>query len=315
MRHLGALLLAVFATAASACGAAPPAPAPAPALRTLIDDSGETLVFDRVPRRIVALAPSLVEIVATIARETDLVGVSSYSDRPERVKTLPVAGSYVKPNIEAVVALRPDLVLVVMEGPPKESIDRMRALGLRVAVLRSSRVSDIPKNIRWLGAALGAEAEGESAAARVERRYAAVKAVVAGLPRPKALYAIALDPVITAGQASFIHDLIQDAGGENIAGDIEAPYPRMTLETILARAPEVILFGGEGMGSEAEMRTQRAFWSRWPTLPAVRNGGLRDVNRDLINRPSPRIAESLAEIAGILHPEKRAEIAAALGGN
>jgi iron complex transport system substrate-binding protein len=305
-------LLAFIFFCMAGCGGPARPSTPAVTARAFVDDSGYTLQLDGVPKRVVALAPSLVEIICAVGGDSQLVGVSSYSDFPPHMKALPIAGSYVAPNIEQIVALHPDLLVMVMEGPPKEAVARLRELGVKTAVLRSSRVADIPKNIRWLGDVLGRSDSGAQIAAAIERRYEAVKAVVAHLPRPKTLYAIALNPVITAGRTSFINDLITDAGGRNIAGDLDTPYPRMTLETIIDRAPDIIFFGGEGMGSEAAVNTQLAFWRRWPNLPAVRNDGLREINRNLINRPSPRIAESLAELAGTLHPEKRAEIDKAL---
>jgi iron complex transport system substrate-binding protein len=307
------LYLIIFAALVfAACGGPAQSPAATSTVRTFVDDSGYTLQLDGVPKRVVALAPSLVEIICAVGGDSLLVGVSSYSDFPPHVKSLPIAGSYVAPNIEQIVALHPDLLVMVMEGPPKESVARLRELGIKTAVLRSGRVADIPKNIRWLGDVLGRSDSAAQVAAVIERSYDAVKAVVAGLPKPRALYAIALDPVITAGRTSFINDLITDAGGVNIAGDLDAPYPRMTLETIIERRPDIIFFGGEGMGSLAATKTQLAFWRRWPSIPAVSNDGLREINRDLINRPSPRIAESLAELAGTLHPEKQAEIDEAL---
>lgn len=278
------------------------------------DDTGHEIRFDSTPVRVVALAPSLAEIVCDIGRESSLVGVSSYSDRPPSLLNLPIAGSYVRPNIEQVLALRPDLVLFVAEGPPRESIERLRELGLRVVVLKTNGFADIVRNVRRLGEILDARENATRLTTDMERRYAQVKAAVAGLPRPRTLYCIAIDPVITAGQSSFLHELIGDAGGENIAGDQTVPYPRLSLEAILAREPEVIVFD-EGMGSLAGGDVARTFWRRWPLLPAVKSDRLMIINRDSLNRPSARIVEGLASLAAAIHPERRAEIEDALEGS
>lgn len=289
-------------------GGPPPSAAPPNAnTRVLVDDTGYRIELHGDLRRIVSLAPSLTEIIAAVGAESALVGVTMHCDYPESVLALPKVGSYVLPNIEAIVALNPDLVLVVQEGPPRESVEKMRELGIPVAVLRTARIADIEKNIRWIGHAAGVDSEAERVAVDIEHRYRAITQIVAPLSHPRVLYAIAIDPVITAGRGSFLHELIRDAGGENIAGDLEASYPRLTLETIIARKPEAILFSS-GMGNEANAPAQRLYWNRWGEIPAVRNKRLLEIDIAIINRPSPRVIQGLAQLAILLHPEKKSEI-------
>lgn len=306
---ISVVLLSCIILVLGGCGAATPPESPQGMV--FVDDTGHELRFDSVPVRVVALAPSLAEIVCDIGCETSLVGVASYSNRPESLLRLPIAGSYVKPNIEQVMALRPDLVLVVAEGPTRESIERLRELGIRVAVLRTNSVADIVRNVRTLGGILNASGNAARLTDRMERTYGRVKAAVADLPRFRTLYCIAIDPVITAGKASFLHELITDAGGENIAGDQDLPYPRLSLEIILERQPEVIVFDA-GMGSLAGGDVARNFWRRWRHIPAVRDDRLREVEKDALNRPSTRIVEGLASLAMAIHPERRAAIEAAM---
>lgn len=314
MRCKSIFLAIVFALAACGCGRPVPLSTAAASAdrRVFVDDSGYQLAFDTIPRRIVSVAPSLTEVVAAVGCESALVAVTMHCDFPSSVKLLPQSGSYVRPNIEAIVAMKPDLVLMVLDGAPKEAIVKLRSLGLNVALLKSEGYDDIRKNILWVGDLLGSESAARRVSSDLARRYDAVKAVIASCPKPRALYAIAVDPVITAGRGSFIHDLITDAGGINIAGDIDQPYPRLTLESVIARAPDVILFA-RGTGPEAAAPKQREYWLRWREIPAVRDDRLREVSSSVVNRPSPRIVDGLAQIAIVLHPEMKSAIEAALG--
>lgn len=271
------------------------------------DDSAYTLVFTKTPKRIISVAPSLTEIVGALGKSGDLIAVSNNSDYPEVVNKLPKSGSYVKPNVEVIVAMNPDLVLIVREGPPKDSVDKLRSLGIAVAVLDSNNFPAVMKNIRWIANVLDISETGESIASELNRKYAAIRDIVADQPKAKALYAITLQPVITVGSGSYIHDLIEDAGAINIAGTIKNPYPRMTLESIIALKPEIIFFSG-GMGSEAKAHTMRNYWKRWSQIPAVKNQRLLEIDTNAINRAGPRIVEGLAALALEFHPEKAAEI-------
>lgn len=301
----------LFAFALSSCGEHP-AVKPSPSAKTFVDDSNYPLTFESAPARIISVAPSLTEIVAVIGKTENLVGVSQWSDFPEEVKSLPIVGSYVRPDIETIVALNPDIVLVVKEGPPNDMIDKMRALGLKVAVLDSADFPGIIRNIRWLSEVMDCTSAGNEVASRLERQYSAVRNAVAGETKPRALYAIALNPVITVGRGSYLHDVIESAGAINIAGDINEPYPRMTLESIVEREPEIIFFSG-GMGSEANARAMKEYWSQWPRIPAVGNGRLVEIDAGLINRPGPRLVEGLAQLASKFHPARRPEIERASG--
>lgn len=276
-------------------------------VKQFIDDSGFTLVFTKTPKRVVSLAPSLTEIVGAIGQTEKLIAVSRYSDYPEAVKKIPKAGSYVRPNTEAIVAMNPDLVMVVKEGPPKDSIEKLRSLGIQVAVLDSVDFGGVMKNVRWIADVFDCSTTGERVATDLERKYNAIQELVAELPKEKVLYAISLQPVITVGSRSFIHSIIEDAGATNVAGDIRESYPRLTLESVIAREPEIIFFSG-GMGSEARAKTMRTYWRRWSQIPAVKKKRLLEIDTNRINRAGPRIVEALAMVASKFHPEKAEDI-------
>ena len=275
--------------------------------KTFIDDTDFSLHFDNTPERIISVSPSSTEILGVIGADSMLVGVSLYSDYPPSVKSLPKVGSYVKPNIEQIISLKPDLVIMSYNGAPWNVVNKLRKLNLNVAVLRSEKFSDIIKNINWLGEILELQKKAKKASGNLESRYEQIRSLVKETLKPRVFYSIALNPIITVGAKSFINDLIRDAGGINITGDIDQAYPKLTIESVIVRAPDVLVFS-TGMGNELDMENQLPFWKRWESIPAVSNQRFIEVNHDVINRAGPRIVEALASIAQQFHPEKASAI-------
>ncbi len=271
--------------------------------KTFIDDTSFSLHFDNPPKRIISVSPSVTEILGVIDAESMLVGVSLYSYYPPSVKGLPKVGSYVNPNIEQIISLNPDLVVMSFDGAPRTDVDKLRKLNINVAVLRSENFSDIINNINWLGEVLQHQEEAKEASGNLESRYEQIRSLVKEIPKPSAFYSIALNPIITVGAKSFINDLIYDAGGINITGDIDQAYPRLTVESVIVMSPDVLLFSS-GMGNELDMKNQLPFWKRWKNIPAVRDRRFVEVAHDIINRPGPRVVQALASIAQQFHPEK-----------
>ncbi len=274
---------------------------------TFIDDTSFSLHFNTPPKRIISVSPSATEILGVIDADSLLVGVSQYSYYPPSVTALPKVGSYVNPNIEQIITLNPDLVVMSFDGAPRRDVDKLRKLSLNVAVLRSEKFSDIIKNINWLGDVLEHQTEAKEAAENLVNRYEQIRSLVKEIPKPSTFYSIALNPIISVGAQSFINDLIHDAGGVNITGDIDQAYPCVTIESVIVKSPDVLLFSS-GMGNELDMENQLPFWKRWKNIPAVRNQMFVEVDHDIINRPGPRVVQALASIAQQLHPEKAEEI-------
>ena len=154
--------------------------------KIFIDDTNFSLHFDNSPKRIISVSPSATEILGVIEADSMLVGVSLYSYYPPSIKDLPKVGSYVKPNIEQIISLNPDLVVMSYEGAPRSDVNHLRRLNLNVAVLRSENFSDIIKNINWLGEVLGHKKEAKEAAGNLESRYKQIRSLVQGMPKPRA---------------------------------------------------------------------------------------------------------------------------------
>lgn len=282
---LAAALLAVLlmmAAAAGRAGAAPMTPMP-------------------TPKRIVTLAPSCAEIVGGLGLGDAIVGVTSYTDWPPRTKSLPQVGSYVNVNVEAVVALRPDLVVATDDGNPAAALRRLQRVGVRVVTLRLRDYDDIQRSILSLGAMTGRDAEGRRAVAEMRRVAACVAERTRTSARPRVLFAYQLGPIVSAGKGTFTDQLLAMSGADSITKDVVQSYPHMTIESIVARAPEVIVVSSMNPATDADR--WKAWLKKWPPLPAVRNGRVHLVDSTNLDRPSQRIVHGLTLLARTIHPE------------
>ena len=267
---------------------------------TFSDDMGRRVEIRAHPLRIVSLAPHITEILFDLDLGKRIVGVTQYSNYPEEAKNKERVGSYVKLNIEKILSLSPDLVLATADGNPKEVVDRLSSIGIPVYVVNAKEVGDIYGNIRSIGRVTGKTKEADVIAGNLEKRITAVTDKLKNLAKPRVFIQLGYSPLYTAGKNTFIDDLITLAGGLNIAGNEKIRYPVYSTEALLKREPEVVF--SVLMGSEVDIKTD-SFWKRWSTLPAVRDGRIYYVDPDIVNRPSPRIAEGLEFMARKLHPE------------
>ena len=269
--------------------------------RTVVDQLGRRLTVPAKPQRVVALAPSITEIVFSLGQEAVLKGATQYSDYPAAAQKLPRVGSYVRLDIELVAALQPDLCLAVRDGNPRHQVEQIEALGIPVYVIDPQDMRGIVAAIRGIGTALGAESQADRVVAGMEQRIdAVVKRVKKSSLRPRVFFQVDAGTIVTAGSKTFIHELITLAGGVNLGAGPVA-YPRLSWEQVLALHPEVVVITSMAGGqSEAELK---ASWRRWPGIPAVRQDRVHVVEADLFDRPTARLVDGLEVLAAIIHPE------------
>ncbi len=267
-----------------------------------IDEVGREVVFPFPPQRIVSLAPNVTEILFSLGLDEEIVGVSIHCNFPEKAKTKVRVGSYISLDFEKITFLKPDLVIATGVGNTREMVDRLEKLGFPTYVIFPKNFNDVLKSIDHLGRLVGREKEAMGIIQRMKQRSQRVIELTQGLSRPKVFLQIGEAPIVTVGKGSFADDLIYLAGGENIAGKEKGMYPRLGMEEILERSPEVILV--TSMNPKADYQRVLQEWSRWKVIPAVKNGRVHLVDSDLIDRPSPRMIDGLEEIARILHPER-----------
>jgi iron complex transport system substrate-binding protein len=258
----------------------------------------------RVPdraARIVSLAPSITETVFVLGEEDRLVGVTDYCDYPPEATRKPRVGGISTPSFEAILALRPDLVLATSESNYAEHVERLASLGLAVYVIRPVDFETVLESITRVGAVLGREAAARARVASMRRDADAIAQAVAGAPRPRVLYVVWPNPLIAPGRGTLISELIRRAGGESVTGAEPLPYPRLSLETVVARRPDRIIVGRHGPGTAEELLRG---WERLGSVGAAREGRVHGVDGDLVHRPGPRMVEALRALARVIHPER-----------
>lgn len=269
------MLTAMFA----ACGGAPP-PQPGPS------------------QRIVSLAPSITETLFALGAGAQVVGVSQYCDYPPQVLGLPKVGSFLTPNLEAITGLRPGLIV----GPDTSANDReLRALqrmGYRVLLVNDDTISGIEDGIWRIGRLTGHAKQARELLASMRVRIGAVHERLGGVPPRKVLMVVGHDPLVAVG-GGYLNRLLQMADGINIAAGLGVAWPRLSIEYIIATAPDVILDGQ--MGSDP--LTPSGFWGRYPEIPAVRNRRVLGYAQNPVLRPGPRVAQTLEILAALIHPE------------
>jgi iron complex transport system substrate-binding protein len=269
----------LLALAISACGE-PVAPAP----------SGPA-------SRIVVLAPSAAETVFALGAGDRVVGVCGQCDFPAEAARLPKVGGYLAPSVESVLGVRPDLVVAVPSPGNREAVRAIERTGVRVLVVQDRRIDDLWTSIRAIAGALGIADAGDRLAADVRRELDAVRTRVAGRPRPRVLLVVGHSPLIVAGGGTLQGELVEIAGGLNVAVDVGSAWPQVSAELVVARAPDVIL--DAAMGTEAGARE---LFARLTTVPAVRSGRIVAIHSDVVFRAGPRVAEGAALLADAIHP-------------
>ncbi len=264
------------------------------------DEVGREVAVPFPPKRIVSLAPNVTEILFSLGLDREIVGVSIHCNFPEEAKKRAKVGSYISLDYERIVSLNPDLIIATGAGNTREMVERLEHLGFPTYVIFPKNVEEILRSIHHLGQITSREREALRIIEEMTRRRAAVVEQTRGLPRPRVFLQIGEAPIVTVGPNSFGDDLIRLAGGDNIAGNEKGMYPRLGMEEILKRAPEVIVVSS--MNPKGNYQKSLREWARWKALPAVKTGRIYLIDSDLVDRPSPRIIEGLEEMARLLHP-------------
>lgn len=281
-------------------GAVPPCALSAFAL-SVHDDLGRTLVFERPPKRIVSISPGLTEILFALELGDLVVGVSDFCDYPLAARTKAKVGGVI-PNLEAIVALRPDLVIGTGGVAMGEFVRRLDRLGIAAMGLESDSIDAVFTRIMLLGHITAREARAAALVASLRARLAAVHPDQPTDAAPRVLYLVDEDPYMTVGPQSFLYDVIVKAGGVPMETGPRDAYPRIGLEAVIRFDPEVILFADD---SEVTMAARKTRWARWRGISAVRTGRLFGIPRDFVNRPGPRVIDAVEFVARTLHRGER----------
>ena len=268
--------------------------------RTFVDDTGRKIYLANTPKRIVSLAPSITEILFAIGAGDSVVGVTEFCNYPPSALEKPKVG-YAQPNLEAIVALRPELIVAPKSFLRVDLLSRLEQLKIPTFLLDPQTVEDILLHIQLLGRMVGYAPESLKVSENIRKKVTALSAQLTGRPRPTLLFVINTDPLITVGPGSYIHQLIELAGARNAAEHAMTPYPRLSIEEVLRQNPEFLLFP---MGRfEGIPQAEQDQWRRWTSLEAVKRNQFVHIDSDILNRPGPRVIEALEALITILHPD------------
>ncbi len=250
-------------------------------------------------RRVVSMNPSLTAILLALGAGSSLVGVDAFSARQqESVRELPSVGGLFNASLEAVVGLEPDLVVLVPGIEQRDFRERLEGLGIPVLVLPNTDFEAVLRSIEVLGARVGRADAARRRVAEIRRARDRVAAATRDLPHPRTVLVIQREPLYLIGVGSFVDEMLRAAGAKNVAAEFGSPYPRVSLEWLLASAPEVIL------DSSDDPEPAATYWARWPSLPAVRAGRVLPVAQGAVTLPGPYLDRSLVTLARALHGDE-----------
>jgi len=259
-------------------------------------------------RRIITLSPHLTELVFTAGAGDRLVGVVEYSDYPQAAVSLPRIGDAFRIDYEAVADLAPDLILAWQSGNPMDVQNRLRRLGYRVEALEPIQLDDIASNLRRIGSLAGTRSVADKAADAFLDRLIALRRDYAAVMPVRVFYQISREPLLTVSDRHVIGQVIQLCGGRNVFGELAELVPAVSLESVLDKAPEVVLAGTADQLNDR--RKLMAEWQSWGNLPATRAANLFLVNADFLSRASTRLVQGVVEVCEILK-RSRANLSAA----
>ena len=257
----------------------------------VVDDAGRNVRLARPAQRIVTLAPHMAETLYAAGAGERLVGTVEFSDYPPEAQNVRRVGGYSRVDLEAVAALKPDLVIGWQSGNAPATLDALRALGLTVYVSQPDRIEDVAREIERFGQLAGTEKIAQPKAAELRRRQAALRREYAGRPTVRVFYQIWKQPLATIGGKQIISSAIRLCGGENVFAALETLAPTVSVEAVIAANPEAIV----ASGMDAARPEWLDDWKRWPTITAVARGNLFFVPPELIQRHTPRLLDG-AEI-------------------
>jgi iron complex transport system substrate-binding protein len=267
---------------------------------TVIDEVGRKIDVQHSPQRIVSLAPGMTETLYALNLDDKIVGVTTFCNWPPQARQKPRVGGFTNPSIEKIVSLKPDLIIATADGNRKDTVRQLERIGLPVYVTNPSDTAGILRSILHIGEITNREKDAGKLVGKLQKRLNNITAQINHESKPRVFFQIGLEPVITAGRGTLINEVIERAGGINVAGRDTARYPRYSAEGIMGALPDIILFAP--MAGDKEFAAGKSFWQKFKGVPAVDNNRIYPIDTDLISRASPRIVDAIEKMALIFHP-------------
>lgn len=254
----------------------------------------------KAPQRIVSLAPAVTETLFALGAGAEVVGVSQYCDYPPAARRIPKVGTFLTPNIEAIAALRPTLVIGPASSSNLREIRALQAMGIPVLMVGGdASMAQIERSIKQVGERIGRAGDARRLLGAMRLRMASIEERLHDVQARSVLMVVGHQPMVAVGRGTFLDELLALAHANNIAAEPAQAWPRLSLEYIIASRPAVILDGQMG----TDPGTPSSFWSKYPSIPAVKNHRVYGYPEDPTLHPGPRIAQTLEILARLVHPE------------
>jgi iron complex transport system substrate-binding protein len=270
-----------------------------PAGVMVTDDAGRRVTLEQPARRIVSLAPFITELLFAAGAGDAVVGVSEFSDYPEAARDIRQIGGGGGLDLEAIVALRPDLVIAWQSGNPTGQVERLQALGLRVFLSEPRQLGDVSQTLRRFGVLAGTGGIAKAGADAFERRHEQLQLKYAGQEPVSVFYQIWEHPLMTLNGKHLVSDVVRLCGGRNVFDALPSLAPQVDIEAVLAADPDVIIVAAD------EDSPMLSGWRQWPSMSAVAHGHIYAIGRDRLVRHGPRILEGAEQLCAILQRVRR----------
>jgi iron complex transport system substrate-binding protein len=262
----------------------------------ITDESGKRVRVPLRPQRIITLAPNLTEIVYALGAGDRLVGNTTYCDYPAEAKKVEKVGDTLQPNIEKIIALKPDVILITTASQLETFTKQLDERGIPIFVTEPHDLEGVFRSIKTLGDLLGQQEQSDKLVGDLRARTSAVEDRIKSLPVVTVFYQVSPSPLWTAGRRSWITDLIKRAGGQSVTAEVEGEWMRYSDEAAMASKPEAIIMA---TGGEEKMEVAPALQKS----PAALNKRVYGISGDYLSRPGPRLVDGLEQMARALHPE------------
>jgi iron complex transport system substrate-binding protein len=267
------------------------------ASRTLTDEMGRTVVVPDHPHRVICLMPTVTDTVFALGAGDDVVAISDYTKYPAAALTKPSVGDLIKPSIEMILSLHPDLVIGTQPKGPMEVTDQLERAGIPIFLVSPHGMAGIFNSIQSVGMALNRTPQADALIHHLQQRVDAVRARTKGLPAPRVFMPIWYDPITTIGKNAFITEVIDAAGGRSVTDDLTSEWPQISMEVVLERAPDALLLVRGGK-TTLQVLQDRPGWS---SMTAIKERRAYYVD-DRINFASPVAIDALEDLAKQFHP-------------
>jgi len=267
--------------------------------REITDDAGRRVSIPAKVDRVVSLAPNLTEIVFAVGAGNRLVGRTSYCDYPPEAKAIAEVGDTIHPNLEPIIALKPQVVLVSTASQLEVFTQQLQGQNIAVFVTDPHDLEGVFRSIEQIGEIVGEKDRANQLVQKLRERTNAVEQAVKQKPLVRVFYQASGEPLYTAGRDSYVTDLMRRAGATSVTADVPGAWPKYSNESALAARPEAIILPTGGSMGAANATVVEALRQS----PAVLNGRVYKINDDHLARPGPRLVDGLEEMARALHPD------------